>query len=216
MAQTPEETGGRSQLSGQQAAIVIGGLLVVLVLMWFLFLRGGSETEPTTALPPSPTVTQEPPAEDEEPAEEPDDGPVETFEVFAPKDPFDPLVSEAGGGGAAGGSGVTIGGTETSTGTGTSTGAETGTGTGTGGSTQPGETGNGSSSVGGHRVKLIDTFREGGNERAQVQVDGTVYTVDEGETFAENFKVLSINGDCATMLFGDDQFTLCEGEEILK
>jgi hypothetical protein len=47
-------------------------------------------------------------------------------------------------------------------------------------------------------------------------VDGTVYTVDEGEQFAESFQLLSINGECATMLYGDDQFTLCEGEEILK
>jgi hypothetical protein len=47
-------------------------------------------------------------------------------------------------------------------------------------------------------------------------VDGTVYTVEEGERFATSFELLSLNGDCATMLYGDDQFTLCEGEEILK
>ena len=43
-----------------------------------------------------------------------------------------------------------------------------------------------------------------------------MHTVAEGEVFAENFKFLSVSGECATMLFGDDQFTLCEGEEILK
>ncbi len=50
----------------------------------------------------------------------------------------------------------------------------------------------------------------------RVQVDGTVYTVGEGDRFAENFEVLSISGQCASLLYGDDQFSLCEGEEILK
>jgi hypothetical protein len=43
-----------------------------------------------------------------------------------------------------------------------------------------------------------------------------VYTAQEGETFADSFQLVSASGRCATMLFGDDQFTLCEGEEILK
>ncbi len=70
--------------------------------------------------------------------------------------------------------------------------------------------------MGGHTVALIDIFKDGGSQRAQVEVDGTVYTVGEGDRFADNFQVLSISGECATMLFGDDQFTLCEGESILK
>ena len=65
-------------------------------------------------------------------------------------------------------------------------------------------------------MRVIDVFGDGGRRRAQVQVDGSVYTVDEGERFAENFQLLSASGRCATMLFGDDEFTLCEGEEILK
>jgi hypothetical protein len=63
---------------------------------------------------------------------------------------------------------------------------------------------------------VVDVYNEGGNARAQVQVDGTVYTVDEGERFADNFQLMSTSGQCATMLYGDDEFTLCEGEEILK
>jgi hypothetical protein len=47
-------------------------------------------------------------------------------------------------------------------------------------------------------------------------VNGDVHSVAEGDVFAENFKLLSVSGDCASMLFGDDQFTICEGEEILK
>ena len=59
-------------------------------------------------------------------------------------------------------------------------------------------------------------YAEYGRERAEVQVDDTVYTVDVGEEFAESFKLLSTSGRCASLLFGDDQFSLCEGQEILK
>jgi hypothetical protein len=116
---------------------------------------------------------------------------VETFEVFAPKDPFKPLTPEAG--------------------------AE-GDGAGAGGNDDAGTGGGGSANrnVAGHSVKLVDVFDDDGELRAQVQVDSTVYTVSEDEVFADNFQVLSISGECASMLFGDDQFTLCEGEEILK
>jgi hypothetical protein len=70
--------------------------------------------------------------------------------------------------------------------------------------------------VGRHQVQVIDVYRQGGQDRAQIQVDETVYTVDEGEDFADNFRLVSASGACATMLFGDDEFTLCEGEQILK
>jgi hypothetical protein len=107
------------------------------------------------------------------------------------------------------------GGTGTADTAGTNTGGSGGTGggTGTGGSDTIGQ---GGRNVEGHTVRLVDIFTENGRERAQVQVDGTVYTVDEGEVFADSFQLLSISGDCATMLYGDDQFTICEGEEILK
>ena len=82
------------------------------------------------------------------------------------------------------------------------------------GTTPEGGDGGEGESVGGHRVRVVDVFPNG--RRAQIQVDGTVYTVDEGEVFAENFQLVSASGECATMLFGDDEFTLCEGEEILK
>jgi hypothetical protein len=220
MATRAPETGARRELNGQQAVLIVGGLLLVLVLAWFFFLRGGGEPEETAAPIVPPTTTPEPePSPTVTIVKPPRKGPVETFEVFAPKDPFKPLVSAASlGGGTATG---TQGGTETggTNGTGTTEGTgTTGPGTapapGTGNSS--GNGGGGSRNVEGHTVKLIDVFTDKGRQRAQVQVNGTVYTVDEGETFAENFKVLSISGGCASLLFGDDQFTICEGEEILK
>lgn len=67
--------------------------------------------------------------------------------------------------------------------------------------------------VGGHRVVLVDVFRENGVEKVQVTVDGETFVAAEGESFAGNFKVVSIDGGCATFLFGDESFTLCEPGE---
>lgn len=202
MATPPDQVEARTGVAGSQLAIVVGLLVAVLVAMWFFFLRGGDE-EPT-AVVPAPVITEGAPVPEPVPVKKPNKGkgPVETFELFAAKDPFEPLVDPNAGTGASG-SGTTTGTGEGGTGD--------GTGTGTGGIS-----GGGGEDVSGHQVRLIDVFTRQGNPRAQVQVDGTVYTVDEGEVFADNFELLSVSGDCATMLFGDDQFTICEGEEILK
>lgn len=62
--------------------------------------------------------------------------------------------------------------------------------------------------IGGHNVKLISVA---GNERSvEVAVDGRVYTVEPGATFDDNFKLVRIDGRCATFLFGDQSFELCE------
>ena len=56
---------------------------------------------------------------------------------------------------------------------------------------------------------LLDIFTKNGVEKAQVEVDGTVFTVEEGETFDDNFMLENIHGSCADFLFGDQAFTLC-------
>ena len=62
--------------------------------------------------------------------------------------------------------------------------------------------------IGGHDVRLLDVFRHG--KRVQVEVDGHVYTVEEGATFDDNFKLVRIlDGRCALFLFGDQSFELC-------
>ena len=205
---TPPEIQETRNVNSAQIALAAGGVLLLLVILWFVFLRGGDEDSALESAPAPPPVEASP-LEPVDPGDAggPDGGkgPVETFEVFAPKDPFKPLISPE-----------TDGGTEVVPTDGVDADGDgqidpgTGTGDGTG-------TGNGGGeSVGGHRVALVDVFRGDEGPRAQVQVDGTVYTVDEGERFAESFQLLSVSGECATMLFGDDQFTLCEGEEILK
>jgi hypothetical protein len=61
----------------------------------------------------------------------------------------------------------------------------------------------------GKTVVLVDTFIRHGVEKAQVTVESTTYTVEEGEQFAGNFEIRSIDGDCATIDYGDESFTLC-------
>lgn len=218
MATTPEgfdtTPAPERRLAPAQIGLAVAGILLLLLLLWFLFLRPDDEVaESPTSVAPAPVVT---PEEEEEEAPR-RRSPVETFEVFAPKDPFDPLISPAaatGGGTTAETTTTDITTTDGITTDGTTTGDGTGTTTTT--TTTTGGNGDGGEDVGGHRVRVIDVFRDGGQNRAQIQVDGTVYTVDEGERFAQNFQLLSTSGRCATMLFGDDEFTLCEGEEILK
>lgn len=209
-----EDAPGGRRPTPVQLALIAAAVLLLLLLLWVFVLGGDDDVvEETAAPPPAPAAST--PAEEE--VESPGrSAPVETFEVFAPKDPFDPLISAATGGGGAGATtGQTTDGTAGTTADGTAT-TTTTTADGSTTTTTTSGSGGGGEEVGGHRVRVVDVFVQGGDRRAQVQVDGTVYTVDEGERFAENFQLVSTSGQCATMLFGDDEFTLCEGEEILK
>jgi hypothetical protein len=70
---------------------------------------------------------------------------------------------------------------------------------------------NGASTViDGHTVVLLDTFTNNGVQMAQVEVDGTVYNVAEGDSFSGGtFELRDVAGNCATFLYGDESFTLC-------
>jgi hypothetical protein len=72
--------------------------------------------------------------------------------------------------------------------------------------------GGGGTEIGGHSVLLDDIFvAQGGVRKAQVEVDGTVYTVAAGERFDGNFELVSFpSRSCAHFVFGDEGFTLCE------
>lgn len=179
-------------------ALIILAIVAVAVGAFFFLTRGGgdeqSDAAPTPASPPPVVV---------EPTEPPARPPRFTF--FSGRDPFEPLISdevpEEGGG-------TTTDGTSTD-------GGETGNGTVTepGEGAEEGSSGGATTSVGGHSVTLVDIFSQGGEELAQVEVDGETFLVSEGEEFAGSFKLVSIEGTCANMLFGDEAFTLCEGGE---
>lgn len=152
--------------------------------------------------------------------------PIETYEVFLSRDPFRPIRpavgpgdgtgAQAGDGGA--GTGAQPGDGQQPTDGQTPTDGRTPTDgqTPTDGELPPtGEDGD-RATVEGREVVLVDVFEEDGEPRAVVQVDGTAYEVSTGDRFADNFEVLAIDPPCATLLFGDDSFTLCEGERVLK
>jgi hypothetical protein len=64
--------------------------------------------------------------------------------------------------------------------------------------------------VGGHSVQLVSIFTStGGVRKAQIDVDGTVYTVAPGQSFDGNFELVSISGSCANLVYGDQTFQLC-------
>ena len=181
--------------------LILLGVIVVGALGWFLLFGGGGDAEeeaaPTPVTPPSPTPTAEPTPE------APGRRPPRTFAFFGGRDPFVPLVEAEAG---AGGTGTATAPTEPTDGAPTDGGPTDGF--------QPtnGDQDGGAVSMGGRDVQLIDVFTRNGEPVAQVSVDGQTFVVGEGERFAGNFEVTSIEGTCATFLFGDESFTLCEGE----
>lgn len=84
-----------------------------------------------------------------------------------------------------------------------------------GGTPTPSPGPNGGSSTS-RRVTLVDIFNSGGERRATVSVDGTEFTVAEGETFDTSFRLQSLTARCGTFIFGDERFTLCLGQQVNK
>lgn len=120
------------------------------------------------------------------------------------KDPFKPLVS-TGSAAAATESGVTA-----DSGSATATTVATGStvaGAGTGTASTPG-----GGSTAERKVALVSIA----NGAAKVTVDGTPYSVTEGERFADDYRAVDINSECASFESASTNFTLCEGEAVLK
>lgn len=210
--------------------VILGAGLAAIVLIFVLTRLvggGGDDAEETT----TPTTTSGVRATTTTTTAPGSGQPVETFEVFTSKNPFEPRRIIGGGGGAATG-GTTGGGTSTggtSTGGtatgGTSTGGtstRTGTGTATGGTTTGGTTsgtsGGSTSPRRSDRVTVVDVFVERGRVVANVRVNDTVHKVGVGDTFATSYKVLALSqaDECGRFAFGDDTFRLCRGEQTLK
>ncbi|HZP89720.1 MAG TPA: hypothetical protein VFC04_01845 [Actinomycetota bacterium] len=186
-------------------ALIILGVVAGLAIVAFVLIKvlggGGGTTE---AASPSPVATGSPSAAPS-PGESPTPTPRETLPpvvLAGARDPFSipPILQTA---------------TPTPSGSVSPTSAPSGspsTSPPPTGSPSPSPTpttpgGGQSTTIGGHTVVLDDIFA--GGTKAQVEVDGTVYTVKEGETFDDNFKLVSISGSCARFLFGDQSFTLC-------
>lgn len=193
-------------------AIVLGAL-VVLGALWFLVLSpllagddADEDFDPRAGLPEA-TAT--------EPVEEPTEIteedtlealPIETYDIFLSRDPFEPVIPAPSTDG--GGTGTDGGGTDTD-GDGIPDGG-TGDGDGTDGDGD-GTDGDGDGAVE-HNAVLIDVFvDDSGEARALVRVDDRIYTVGEGDIFADGYAVVAIDGTCVTLTLNGAAFTLCEG-----
>lgn len=227
--------GGRFALPDDpnRRALTLGAIVLAVLLLLFvasrLLLGGGEEEEPEEqAARPRPSATTSTTS-----GLGPDGvGPAESFEVFSTKNPFTPLINPPSGagttpsGGATAGGGTAGGTTQTTirggSGGTTQTTIRGGAGSGSGGTTttRPGGASGGQANEPRRqqRVALLDVLRRDGRLVAQVRVNDTVYTVGEGDVFADNYRVLSIDetNECGRFIFGDEQFRLCRGEETLK
>jgi hypothetical protein len=122
--------------------------------------------------------------------------PPDTFQVYATKNPFEPVIQvEAPTTAPSGGSATTA--------------PPAGATTTTIPSNQP---------PAGQSVVLIDIYHDSnGVEKAHVQVGSTVYVVAEGQTFANGaYRVVSLDDPCGQFLYGDSPFRLCVGEQTIK
>ena len=185
--------------------LIFLGVVALGALLYFVFVLGGGEPEqdaaPTTPVASPPPI---PPTPGTGVGEPPEEGqPPRAVAFFGGRDPFVPLV-------------VAVAPTPAPS-------------PGDGGEQPPpdgGEPGDGEPpivtppddaeeqeqdgiTVTGKQVVLVDVVD---SNTVQVEVDGQPYTASEGETFAQNFEVVSVEGGCARFLFGDESFTLCEGE----
>ena len=212
--------------SRNRLPLMVGAGVALAVLLFIVtkVLGGGGGGDDFESLPPTAgtgATTPTTAATTGEAAAPAAEAPVETFEVFNTKNPFMPLRTA-----------VTSGSTSAAP-TATPTAAPAATpvavttppaavatvvpvapasvqvGTTGGQATAPAPT---------TRVALLDVFVEGERVVANVRVNDTVSKVAAGDTFASNFKVVSLESAerCGRFLFGDDQFRLCKGEEVLK
>lgn len=141
-----------------------------------------------------------------------------TYEVFLARDPFEPVVepeatpvaSDSDGSGTAGDTdpdGAATGGTDD------------GNGVTDPGESTPGELlcrGREEVVCEGHVVTLVDIVSEDDEALAVIQVDTTIHEVRRGARFADSFELRSIDGSCASLLYGDEAFQLCKGDRVLK
>ena len=129
----------------------------------------------------------------------PDAVPIETSKVFASKDPFEPLVD--------------TGATSTAT---DDTGKNVATGSGNNKNKDTRETASAANPADRAPNQTSVSVVEVDDATVDVDVEGKVFRVTQGDRFARNFKLLFVDGKCASMLFGDDQFAICEGERVSK
>ncbi len=198
-----------AQSSRKALFAVLGGVVALAVVGYFLVLPALSGGESTST--PVAGVVRKPakkPAAKKPAAKKPTATQVYTEQIA--RDPFKalwfkPAPPETAPAPATGG--TALPGTDVPATGGTDTGAGTGTGTGTG-------TGdNTASSV---QVSLVKVFARQGNWYAQTRIGDEIWMPTVGQAFAGSFKLLAVGEGTATYLYGDERFTLREGQIVVK
>jgi hypothetical protein len=169
----------------RRALIVLGSIVVLAAGAFFLLGNKGTKASSETIAPPPASSVSSP-----TPAPSPSgqsQGKHKKVLVFSGRDPFccSPTLAVSGA-------------------------PATSPGVAPAGSPSAGPSGGSSATFGGQTIVLVDIFNQDGVDQAQVEVDGTVYTVSPGDTFAGDFSLVSIDGTCATFSFQDQSFSLCE------
>src|SRR5262249_42919412 len=121
-----------------------------------------------------------------------------SFDVYAGRDPFQAPIDVTSGA-------STTGAASTATGAAAASGASAATGA---SSTAASGAPTAAPSQNPAPSKTIALVEVDGTT-AKVQVGGTMYTVSAGQTFATNYKLVSLSGNCGAFLFGDSSFSLC-------
>jgi hypothetical protein len=135
-------------------------------------------------------------------------------QVNPPRDPFEPIVTTPTDAGetttTTSGDGVTT--TTTGDGTTTTTTGD-GTTTTTAASTTTTTSGDNPDDI---RVVLIEVRGDSGSREAVVEVDSITYTVGVGDTFAVDFKVISLTENGGVFEYRGQAFSLVEGQAVMK
>jgi hypothetical protein len=173
---------------------VVLSLASVLAVAWSLFMRDGegSIAPPKVEIPATTATGQTGATRGSKYTSRRLSALVETSRVYASKDPFEPLVESTTPDVATDGIGGKVP---------------------TSAKKESSERAATTDESTGSAVTLVDVK---GTSQAQVDVAGKTYRVGRGERFAKSFKLLLVDGKCVSMLYGDDQFDICEGERISK
>jgi cytoskeletal protein RodZ len=222
--------GSTGQAASQKQLILVGVMFAVLLgVVYFMFLKGGGE-EPVDSTAPAPAVETEPAEEeptDKDEAQTPkkkSKGPVETSEVFGGKDPFEPVIDLTPVVAADGGGDATTDGTTTTTDDGSTTTPTAPTApTAPVAPVTPPPDDDDDVVKTGYVVRLVDIFSDNGTRTAHVQTvkraswDKRQHPkLTAGDRFRKHFKITSIDNRCATFMFDQEWFSLCEGQRVIR
>jgi hypothetical protein len=221
--------GSTGQAASQKQLILVGVMLAVLLgVVYFMFLKGDGE-EPASSATPTPAGSTVPAEEEPSDQNEEDEaeapkkkskGPVETSEVFGGKDPFEPVIDLTPVVAAADNGDATTDGTTATTDDGLTPAPTTPT-TPVPPVAPPADDDDDVAKTG-YVVKLVRISSAGGTRTAHVQTvkreswDKQQHQLEDGDRFRTHFKVTSIDSRCATFMFDQEWFSLCEGQRVVR